>query len=164
MGSAFRKGSQQTGQATGISGEQAAISRELFELARPGITTALGQLGTALETGQLPLGMTGQLGTQEQELQAARLGILNEVPRGGLQQQLLGELPLRRLLGRDELRGQLYNVALGALLGQAPTAISGLGSAAANLTGLGGQRIQQNLALQQGLGQLVGAGGRLALK
>ena len=106
--------------------------------------------------GKLPTALPGNLGLQEQELASAKNYILQNTPRGGLQQRVLAELPLQRLAMRDALRGEVYNTALGATLGQAPVALQGLGSAASNLNNLGAQRIQQNMAFQGGLGSLLG--------
>ena len=163
MGSSFRKGSSQSGQAEGAAQQQIAIANALFQESTPGRQAALGQLTNFLQTGAIPMSLTGDITTQEQELASAREGILGGGARGGQLQQALVQLPVQRLAMRDQLRSGIFNTALGSLLGQAPVALQGLGSAAGTLSNLGGQRIQQNMAFQQGTGQLAGGLAKLAL-
>ncbi len=70
------------------------------------------------------------------------------------------DFALQRQLDEQGLRQNLFGQALGTGFGQAQVGLQGMGNAANNLTSLGAQRIQQNMALQQGLGQAAGMAGK----
>jgi hypothetical protein len=192
MGSIFRKGSEQTGQSQAMSHEQAMLARQqagmatsLFEDTNGIRSRIFGSLAEALGRGQLPTQLRSTVGLgvpimqQEQELAAAKRGIMDTMPRGGLQQRALMELPIQRLLQRDVFAAQrraiddasrmnLYNLAAGIATGSPQTAMGGLANAAsgiagsaANLNSLGQQRMAQNQAAQQGIGKALGAGASL---
>ena len=198
MGSAFRKGSEQSGQSAGLSMEQAQTARASRELGvefagqtKPLRLAGIEALTNFFQSGQTPgfidLPQTVQplaalsLPGLESEQGRLREQLLAGGARGGLLQQQLAQTALQgglqrtgllqqdvlrqeeRDLARANLRSQLFGGGLeygtGGLslglqgLGQGA---AGLGSAAGNLNTLGAQRIQQNMAFQQGLGQLVG--------
>lgn len=96
------------------------------------------------QLGQLSLqGSLNRVGLQQQDLlrQEAR-----DVQRAGLRQSLFG--------GAGELGTGSQSLAFQGLAQGAQTQ----GAAASNLNSLGLQRIQQNMAAQQGIGQALGAG------
>lgn len=100
--------------------------------------------------------------------------LASNILQGGLQRTgLLQQDALRqeqRDIARTGIRSSLFGAASdlgtgGLSLGiqGVGSALSGLSNAAGNLNSLGSQRIQENMALNQGLGQLAGkAGGNLA--
>ena len=158
MGSTFRKGSKESGQSGGISNLMSGQGGELADLALSLFRPAAGQLKGFLEGGAIPQALTGAIGTQEQELASAKQGILASGARGGQLNRSLTELPMRRLMMRDQLRGDIFNTALGLGGNLGSLGFGAQGNAAANLNALGAQRQQQNMAFQGGLGQLVGSG------
>lgn len=206
MGSMFRKGSEQSGQSQALSQEQAMLARHMQGLAdrqmgmseglfadtKPMRDRFLG-IGTELMRGDgLPSFLKSTVGLgvpimqQEQELAAAKRGIMDSMPRGGLQQRALMELPIQRLLQRDVMAAQRNAIddatrqnlfgnvmqfatgspqtalggASGAMSG-AGGAMTGLGGASANLNSLGQQRIAQNQQAQQGIGKALGSAAAL---
>ena len=163
MGSVFRKGSQQTGQATGSANKLSDASQAMIEQGAPLRGAAFGQLGGFLNSGQLPSAMTGGIGTNEQELAAAKQGILRSGVRGGQMRQSLAQLPLQRLQMRDALRGGAFDTALSAGLGSFSAGSQGMQGAANTLSNLGAQRMQQNKEAKQGAGQMAGTGGKMAM-
>lgn len=158
MGSTFRKGSRESGQAGGSAGQLDAMSAQILREGGALRTPAFGQLAGFLNTGTIPMALTGGIGAQEQELAAARRSILESGARGGQLRQALAELPLQRLGMRDQLRSNIFGMALNAGLGSANAGIQGMASAQNTLNSLGQQRIQQNNAFQQGVGQIGGLG------
>ena len=96
--------------------------------------------------------------------QLSDVSLQGSLQRTGLfQQDLLRQE--ERDLARARLRQQLFGGAAELGAGSQSLAFQGLGqgsqslaSAAGNLNVLGAQRIQQNMAAQQGLGQLIGKG------
>lgn len=157
MGSIFRKGSSQTGQSTASSNDLNAASTGLIKQGDPLRTQAFGQLGDFLKSGQLPSAMTGGIGTNEQELAAAKQGILRSGVRGGQMRTSLAQLPLQRLQMRDSLRSGAFDTALSAGLGSFNAGSSGMQGAANNLNVLGAQRMQQNKEAKQGIGKAAGS-------
>ena len=160
MGSAFRKGSAQSGQSTGSSSKLDQLSAAILEQGGKIRDPIFGQLAEFVKGGNIPIGMTGAISTQEQELGTAKRGILESGVRGGQMRTALAQLPLERLGMRDQLRSSIYRMALDTAMGSANAGISGMGTAATNLNSLGQQRIQQNQALQQGIGQMAGMAGK----
>jgi hypothetical protein len=158
MGSTLRKGSQQSGQSAGISGNMAQLGGQLGKLGLGILDPAAKQFINFLNTGTLPQAFTGTIGTQEQELAAAKEGILSGGSRGGQLTQGLSELPLKRLMMRDALRGDVFNSALGLGNNLISGGMGGMGNAASNLNALGAQRMQQNAQFTGGLGQAIGKG------
>ena len=158
MGSVFRKGSQQTGQSTGSSNSLNNSSERLIAEGQPLRTQTFGQLGGFLNSGQLPSAMTGGIGTNEQELAAAKDAIMRTGVRGGQMRQSLAQLPLQRLQMRDSLRSGAFDTALSAGLGSFNAGSQGMQGAASNLNSLGAQRMQQNKEAKQGAGQAIGTG------
>ena len=156
MGSVFRKGSKETGQSAGSSNALQAASADMINQGRPLRTEAFGQLGGFLKSGQLPSALTGGIGTNEQELAAAKAGILRSGVRGGQMRQSLAQLPLQRLQMRDSLRSGAFDTALSAGLGSFNAGSSGMQGAASNLNSLGSQRMQQNKEAKQGAGKVLG--------
>jgi hypothetical protein len=178
MGSIFRKGSEQSGQSQALSAEQGWMARQLYDSTEGLRAAGIDRMRNFQETGNLPqqlrstVGLGVPIAQQEAELGAARRGILDSMPRGGLQQRALMELPLQRLLQRDMLaanrnaiddatRQNLFSTALNVGQGAPVQAMGGLGNAADNLKDLGAQRISQNYQAQQGLGKLGGAAASL---
>lgn len=125
------------------------------------------------------------LGNEQNRL---RNELLAQGARGGLLQQQLGNVALQGslqrtgLLQQDLLRQEQRDLARAALrqslfggagelgTGSQSLALQGLaqgsqslGAAASNLSQLGLQRIQQNMAAQQGIGQMLGMAGGAAL-
>lgn len=156
MGSVFRKGSSQTGQSTASSNTLNAAAEGLINQGDPLRKESFGQLGDFLKTGQLPSAMTGGIGTNEQELAAAKQGILRSGVRGGQMRTGLAQLPLQRLQMRDSLRSGAFDTALSAGLGSFNAGSSGMQGAASNLNVLGAQRMQQNKEAKQGAGKVLG--------
>lgn len=158
MGSTFRKGSEQSGQSTGISNN---LAQYATAPARTG-SLAYGQLGKFLTSGQLPdsLSLTGPLQDIAGQQHTANQSLLDTGARGGFLQSLLANNVLQGQLARQSLQSQIQNQLFGQALGGSPIGLGGLGNAAGNLTNLGGQRIAQNQAFQGGLGQLAGAAGK----
>ena len=163
MGSVLRKGSQQTGQATGSANKLNDASQAMIEQGAPLRGAAFGQLGGFLNSGQLPSAMTGGIGTNEQELAAAKQGILRSGVRGGQMRQGLAQLPLQRLQMRDALRSGAFDTALSAGLGSFNAGSGGMQGAATTLSNLGAQRMQQNKEAKQGAGQMAGTGGKMLM-
>jgi hypothetical protein len=175
MGSIFRKGSEQSGQSGALSGEQAWMAKDLFNGTAGLRAAGIDRMRNFQETGNLPqqlrstVGLGIPIAQQEAELANAKRGILDTMPRGGLQQRALMELPLQRLLQRDMFsanraqiddatKQNLFSTALNTGFGQGSAAMGQLGSAAGNLNSLGQQRIQQNQTGLQGAGQTIGKG------
>ena len=156
MGSIFRKGSEQSGQSTGSSNSLNNSAQRLIAQGDPLRSQSFGQLGNFLQTGQLPSAMTGGIGTNEQELAAAKQGILRSGVRGGQMRSSLAQLPLQRLQMRDSLRSGAFDTALSAGLGSFNAGSSGMQGAASNLNVLGAQRMQQNKEAKQGIGKAAG--------
>ena len=156
MGSTFSKGSEQSGQSAGISTNQAGTSQALADSALRVLMPSMDQFATFIGGGPLPQAFTGNLSTQEQELASAKDAIMGTGSRGGQLNTQLANLPLQRLMMRDQLRGQVFNTALQTALPGMSIGLGGETSAANNLDSLGAQQIQQNQAFQQGLGQLAG--------
>jgi hypothetical protein len=180
MGSVFRKGSEQSGQSQALSGQQAQMANQMFGSAKPMIDRLFGMNTEMLRGDGLPAGLRSTVGLgvpiaqQEAELATAKRGIMDSMPRGGLQQRALMELPLQRLLQRDMLsanrnaiddstRQNLFSTAMSAATGMPQQAMGGIGSAAGNLNSLGQQRIGQNQQALQGTGQLIGQLGKGAM-
>ncbi len=181
MGSTLRKGSEQTGQSAGLSMDQSRMMQDLWgnggrNLAVEGAGNALNflQRGTVPDTQKSTIGIGAPLAQQAQEMQAARTGILNNTARGGLQQRMLAEMPIQRMLNNDNLQAQargiddqtrqnMFNQAMSMSMGQAPTVIQGMSGAANNLNSLGQQRIGQNSQMLGGAGQLAGSLGKGAM-
>lgn len=179
MGSIFRKGSEQSGQSQALSGQQGQIAMDMYGRSKPMIDRLFG-MNTEMMRGEgLPQFMRSTVGLgvpiaqQEAELANARRGIMDSMPRGGLQQRALMELPLQRLLQRDMLaanrnaiddasRMGLFNTAISTATGMPQQAMGGLGMAAGNLNSLGQQRIAQNQSAQQGIGKALGSAASLA--
>jgi hypothetical protein len=195
MGSIFRKGSEQTGQSQAMSHEMADLARRQAGMAEGlfGDTKATRDrfigIGTELMRGDgLPSFLKSTVGLgvpimqQEQELSAAKRGILDTMPRGGLQQRALMELPIQRLLQRDIFSAQrnalddatrqnLFGNVMSFATGTPQTALGGMsqagsmvGNAAGNLNSLGQQRMNQNFQAQQGIGKLAGTAAQLGTK
>ena len=135
----------------------------MIEQGAPLRGAAFGQLGGFLNSGQLPSAMTGGIGTNEQELAAAKQGILRSGVRGGQMRQSLAQLPLQRLQMRDALRGGAFDTALSAGLGSFTAGSGGMQAAANTLSNLGAQRMQQNKEAKQGAGQAAGTLGKMAM-
>ena len=154
MGSVFRKGSEQSGQSTGLSNNMGAWGSRA---ATPGIQ-AYDQLGTFLKNGQLPpsLSLTGPLQDIAGQQQTANQQLLDTGARGGQLNSGLMNNVLQGQLGRQSMMSNLQQNLFGQALGGVPVGLGGMGGAAGNLTNLGGQRIAQNNAFQGGLGQLTG--------
>src|SRR2546427_7985094 len=117
MGSTFRKGSQQSGQATGIANQTAGAFGGLQN-------TFFPQVQQYATTGQLPPPFEQILGQGAQQLgtqgTAANQSILDTGARGGGLQAALTQAQSQRMQGLDALRaqlgGQLYGQGLlGAL-------------------------------------------------
>jgi hypothetical protein len=115
----------------------------------------------ALQTQLMAQGNRGGL-LQQQLAQASLQG---GVQRAGLQQQDLLRQE-QRDIARTGIRSSLFGAAAdmgtgGLALGLQGVggAMSGQASAAMNLNSLGAQRIQENMAFQQGLGNLAGKAG-----
>jgi hypothetical protein len=174
MGSIFRKGSEQTGQSSALSNQQAAMASELFGNTQGVRDRIFGGMSEFLGEGKMPsvlrstVGLGVPIAQQEAEMSTARRGIVDSMPRGGLQQRALMELPLQRLLQRDMLaanrnaiddktRQNLFSMAAGISTGTPQTAMAGLDGAADNLFKLGGQRMAQNQSAQQGIGKALGS-------
>lgn len=174
MGSIFRKGSEQTGQSTALSNQQAGMANQLFGGTQGIRDRIFGGMSEFLGEGKMPtilkstVGLGVPIAQQEAEMSTARRGILDAMPRGGLQQRALMELPLQRLLQRDMLsanrnaiddatRQNLFSMANSMATGAPQAAMSGLGSAAGNLNSLGVQRMSQNASAQQGIGKALGS-------
>lgn len=130
-------------------------------LREPGIEL----LKKTLRTGEIPdQFLTGPMQAQEQQLTQAKTGILNSGVRGGQLTRSLSELPIRRLAGRDQLRSQFANNALGMSLqygfGGASPAIQGLTSLATGSGNLGmqlgGQEDSRAGAIGSGAGMAIG--------
>lgn len=175
MGSMFRKGSEQSGQSQGLSAEQGWMARQLYDSTEGLRAAGIDRMRNFQETGNLPqqlrstVGLGVPIAQQEAELGAARRGIMDSMPRGGLQQRALMELPLQRMLQRDMFsanraqiddatRQNLFSTALNTGMGSPSQAMGGMNAAAGNLSGLGQQRIQQNTTGLQGTGQMIGKG------
>lgn len=174
MGSIFRKGSEQTGQSSALSNQQAHMANQMF-----GGTTGIrdrifGGMDQFLGEGVMPsvlrstVGLGVPIAQQEAEMSTARRGIMDSMPRGGLQQRALMELPLQRLLQRDMLaanrnaiddatRQNLFSMASGIATGVPQQAMAGVQGAAGNLNSLGQQRMSQNASAQQGIGKALGS-------
>lgn len=180
MGSVFRKGSEQTGQSAGMSQQQAGMANALFQQTAPLRDQAGWQLNDFMQTGDIPgklkstVGLGVPIAQQEAELSAAKRGIMDTMPRGGLQQRALMELPLQRLLQRDMLsanrnqiddatRQNLFSTAINTGFGTGGSSMGQLGAAAGNLNSLGQQRMGQNQQALSGTGSLVGALGKGAM-
>jgi hypothetical protein len=178
MGSIFRKGSEQTGQSGALSNMQGYMAQALFDKTNPLRINSTQQLNYFLENGVIPKALQSTVGLgvpiaqQEAELATAKRGIMDSLPRGGLQQRALMELPLQRLLQRDMFtanrnaiddatRQNFYHNAVGTAMGAPAQAISGISSAAGNLKDLGAQRMNQNYQAQQGIGKTLGSAGML---
>lgn len=179
MGSIFRKGSEQSGQSQALSGQQGQIAMDMYGRSKPLIDRLFG-MNTEMMRGEgLPAFMKSTVGLgvpiaqQEAELATARRGIMDSMPRGGLQQRALMELPLQRLLQRDMLaanrnaiddatRQNLFSMGVSTATGMPQQAIGGLSQAAGNLNSLGQQRIAQNQSAQQGIGKAIGSAAGLA--
>lgn len=179
MGSIFRKGSEQSGQSQALSGQQGQIAMDMYGRSKPVIDRLFG-MNTEMMRGEgLPefmkstVGLGVPIAKQEAELANARRGIMDTMPRGGLQQRALMELPLQRLLQRDMLaanrnaiddasRQNLFSTAIGAATGMPLQALGGLQGAAGNLNSLGQQRMNQNYQAQQGIGKALGSAASLA--
>lgn len=174
MGSIFRKGSEQSGQSQALSRDQAWMANDLYGKTSPLRTNSTQQLNYFLENGVIPKALQSTVGLgvpiaqQEAELANAKRGIMDTMPRGGLQQRALMELPLQRLLQRDMFsanraqiddatKQNLFSTALNTGFGQGSAAMGQIGSAAGNLNSLGQQRMGQNASAQQGIGKLLGA-------
>ncbi len=156
MGSTFRKGSQQSGQATGISDK---LNQFATAPAKTG-SMAYGQLGNFLQNGRLPssLSLTGPLQDIAGQQQTANQGILDTGARGGQLQSALANNVLQGQLGRQSMLSQLQQGLFGQALGGSPVGMGGMGNAAGLLSQLGQQRMGQNQAFLGGLGQLAGMG------
>lgn len=169
MGSTFRKGSEQSGQATGLADQAAATAMNALlpyakNAARVG-NVGYGQLGNFLKTGQLPpsLSLTGPLQDIAGQQQTANQQILDTGTRGGQLNSALANNVLQGQLARQSMTSQmqqnLFNAGLGGSslgFGGMNNAISGAQNSAGILSTLGAQRIGQNQAFQGGLGQLAG--------
>jgi hypothetical protein len=177
MGSTFRKGSESSGQSSALSNTQAAMAQQLFDESTPLRQAGNWYLNNFLVNQQTPeilkstVGIGVPLAQQAQELGAARNQILNTTARGGLQQRMLMELPIQRMLNNDLLQAQargiddatrqnLFSTATNIGQGSPVSAMTGLAGAAGNLNSLGQQRIGQNQLFQSGMGQLGGAIGK----
>ena len=156
MGSIFRKGSADTSRSSRSSEALSEAGAEMLRQGAPLRSATYGQLGGFLKTGRIPGALTGDIGTQEQELASARQGILNSGVRGGQLRTDLAQLPLNRLAMRDQLRSSVFNTALGAGQNSYSTAAGGMGTAASNLNSLGQGRIAQNQLAKQGIGTMGG--------
>jgi hypothetical protein len=174
MGSIFRKGSEQTGQSQAISNDQAWMARQMYDSTEGLRAAGIDRMRNFQETGNLPqqlrstVGLGVPIAQQEAELGNARRGILDSMPRGGLQQRALMELPLQRLLQRDMLaanraqiddvtRQNLFSTALNTGMGAPSQSMGAMNAAAGNLNSLGQQRMGQNQSAQQGIGKLIGS-------
>lgn len=157
MGSIFRKGSQQTGQATGIDQAVAQRSADLWNVFGP-------QLTAQASTGQLPVPFEQILGQGAQELgtegSAARQSILDTGTRGGALQSALTNVQSNRMQALDKLRAQIGGSLYGTGVQAAVNPAGALG-AAGQLGTLGAGRIAENQRAQQGIGQI---GGKLLSK
>lgn len=134
---------------------------DLNPTVQPLAALGLGQVGSEQQLLRNTLLAQGNRGGQLQQ----QLG--NAAIQGGLQRTGLMQQDLLRQQARDEQRtgirqtlfGGASDMGTGGLamafqgLGQG---MAGLGNAASNLNSLGAQRIQQNQAAQQGIGQLLG--------
>ena len=174
MGSMFRKGSEQSGQSQALSNQQGAMANQLFGQSQGIRDRIFGGMNQFLGDGVMPsvlkstVGLGVPMAQQEAELANAKRGIMDSMPRGGLQQRALMELPLQRLLQRDMFaanrnaiddgtRQNLFSMAGGMATGVPQQAMRGLDSAADNLSRLGAQRMNQNYQAQQGIGKLLGS-------
>lgn len=179
MGSIFRKGSEQSGQSQALSNQQGAMANQLFGQSQGIRDRIFGGMNQFLGEGVMPsvlkstVGLGVPIAQQEAELANARRGIMDSMPRGGLQQRALMELPLQRLLQRDMLaanrnaiddatRQNLFSMAGGMATGVPQQAMAGLSNAAGNLNSLGQQRMGQNYQAQQGIGKALGSAASLA--
>lgn len=160
MGSTFRKGSEQTGQSSGLANQLG------FYAQAPGNTgnTAYNQLGAFLRNGRLPksLSLTGPLQDIGHQQATANQGILDTGARGGNLQSQLSNNILQGQMGRQSMISNLQQQLFGQALGGTGVAMGGLGNASQILSNLGQQRMQQNQMFQGGLGQLGGAAGKAA--
>jgi len=160
MGSTFSKGSQQTGQATGLGnslgyyGDRAAGVGD----------KAYGQLSKFLSSGMLPpsLSFTGPLQDIAGQQHTANQGILDTGARGGQLNSLLANNVLQGQILRQNMVSEMQKRLFGQALGGSEVGMGGLGNAGGLLSNLGAQRIGQNQAFQGGLGQLAGAAGKAA--
>lgn len=155
MGSTFRKGSQETGQASGVGN---LLSQYSLGPAQTG-NQAYGQLRNFLSTGQLPssLSLTGPLQDIAGQQATAKQGILDTGARGGQLQSALANNVLQGQLFRQNMVNEMQNRLFGQALGGSPVGLAGLGNAGGLLSNLGAQRIGQNQAFQGGLGQMAGS-------
>lgn len=180
MGSIFRKGSEQSGQSQAISNQQAGLANALAESTGGLRADSIYHLGNFTRNGVMPsflkstVGLGVPIQQQEAELANAKRGIMDSLPRGGLQQRALMELPLQRLLQRDMFaanrnaiddatRQNLFSAATNIGFGQGGAAMNGMGAAAGNLNSLGQQRMGQNYQAQQGIGKLIGSAAGAAM-
>lgn len=156
MGSTFRKGSEQSGQAGGLGNRLGEYANQIAGVG----SQAYGQLGDFLKTGQLPssLSLTGPLQDIASQQATAKQGILDTGARGGQLQSLLANNILQGQMARQSMTSNLQNQLFGQALGGAPVGMGGLGNAGGLLSNLGAQRMGQNAAFQGGLGQMLGMG------
>lgn len=150
----------QTGQTPGFLDLLTTV-QPLAALSLPGLASEQRVLNQRLMS-------QGNRGGQLQQ-QLAQAAIQGGIQRSGLQQQ-----DLLRQEGRDVARTGIRQTLFGAASDMGAGGLSlgmqgvgqgmaGLGQAAMNMNSLGAQRIQENMAFQQGMGQLAGkAGGSLA--
>lgn len=160
----FDAGGSGDGVAPGAAGDTTAeMSRRIFNQTQPLRDETTSQLLDFLKGGT-PAFLAGPTTAQEQSLQAARQGIIGTGARGGQLNRSLMELPVRRLIGREQLRSQFFSPAADLAFRGAQTGISGTGQA----EGLAFQnqqlQVQQDMAQQQSLGNLLGLGLGLGLK
>jgi len=160
MGSTFRKGSEQTGQASGLGN---LLGQYAQTPAQTGMT-AYGQLGGFLANGRIPkvLSLTGPLQDLAHQQATANQGILDTGARGGQLQSGLMNNILQGQIARQGLQSNLRNSLFEQALGGTSLGMSGLGNAGGLLSQLGQQRMGQNASFQGGLGQLAGAAGKAA--
>jgi hypothetical protein len=137
------------------------LAQKIVKQSRNVSGPAFMQMGEFMNTGRMPVGMTGEIGAQEQELAAAKRDIQETGVRGGQMKTALAQLPLERLGMRDQMRSKMFELAVNSSLGASGQGFSAQGAAASNLNTLGAQRIQQNQSLVgmggQGAGMLAGA-------
>jgi len=143
----------------GSAAQQAEISRQLFNLTGGLRKGGVEQLEELL-AGGTPRFLTGPIQQQEQGLSLAQERILNTGIKGGQLRDKLADLQIQRLLGRDAIRSEGFNTALGVGFGQAPVAIQGLGQAAQTQSGLGlglgAQEQARRESTKGGLGSALG--------
>lgn len=166
MGSTFSKGSEQSGQATGNSNALADLSLQLMNRGMNTSQPFLSSLQRFGKNGAIPrsLSLTGPLQDLAHQQATANQGLLDTGARGGQLNSALANNILQGQMGRQSmlsnLQQSLFSQGLNGGMGATSAGMGGSAAASGLLSNLGAQRIGQNQAFQQGLGQLGGMAGK----